>query len=78
MGIDFVGPTKPSSHGKSYILVCTYYATKWLEAKAMRHARDQKVAQFLYECTFTRFGVPRDIVIDRGVEFTFNLITESM
>lgn len=77
-GINFVGPIEPSSHGKSYILLCTDYATKWLEAKAMRHARDNKVAEFLYECMFTRFGVPREIVMDQGTHFTSNLISKLM
>ena len=69
-GIDFFDPIEPSSHGKSYILVCTDYATKWVEALAMAYARDHKVAYFLYECIFTKFGVPREIVTDQGAQFT--------
>lgn len=48
-GMDFVGPIDPPSNGKSYILVCTDYVTKWVEVKAMTHARDNKVVEFLYE-----------------------------
>ena len=77
-GIGFVGPTEATSHGNSYILVCIDYATKWVEAKAMTHARDHKVEKFLYECMFTRFRVPREIVTDQGPQFTSNLITELM
>ena len=58
-GIDFVNPIESSSHGKSYILVCIDYATKWVEAQAMMHARDHKVVDFLYECIFTKFGVTK-------------------
>ena len=76
--IDFVGPIKPSSHGKSYILVCIDYATKWVKAKAMRHAMDHKVVEFLYECIFIRFGVPYEIVINQGDQFTSNIILELM
>ena len=76
--IDFVGPIELSSHGKSYILVYTDYATKWVETQAMTHARDQKVVDFLYECIFTRFGVPIEIFIDQGAQFTSNLIVELM
>lgn len=74
-GIDFVGPIDPPSNGKYYILVCTDYVTKWVEVKAMTHARDNKVAEFLYEQIFTRFGVPRDLVTDQRAQFTSNLIT---
>lgn len=73
-GLDFVGPIDLPSNGKSYILVCTNYVTKWVEVKAMKHARDNKVVEFLYEDIFTRYGVPREIVTDQGAQFTSTLI----
>ena len=48
-GMDFVGPIDPPSNGKSYILICNDYVTKWVEVKAMTHACDNKVVEFLYE-----------------------------
>lgn len=36
--IDFVGPFNPPSHQKAYILVCTDYVTKWVEARAVTRA----------------------------------------
>ena len=77
-GIDFVGLIEPSSHGKSYILVCIDIANKCVEEKAMAHARDHKVANFLYESIFTKFGIPREIVTDQGAQFTSNMIKELM
>ena len=32
-GMDFIGPIDPPSNGKSYILVCIDYLTRWVEAK---------------------------------------------
>lgn len=68
--MDFVGPIDPLSNGKSYILVCTDYVTKWVEARVMTHARDNKVAEFFYEEIFTKYGIPREIVSNQGPQFT--------
>lgn len=75
-GMDFIGPIDPPSNGKSYILVCTDYLTKWIEVRAMKHARDHKVVEFLYEEIFTKYGVPKELVTDQGTQFTSNLITK--
>ena len=72
MGID------PPSNGKSYILICTNYLTKWVIVKAMKHAHDHKVVEFLYEEIFTCYGVPKELVTDQGAQFTSNLINELM
>ena len=77
-GMDFIGPIDLPSNGKSYILVWTDYLTKWVEVKAMKHARDEKVGEFLYEEIFTHYGVPKELVIDQGAQFTSNLILELM
>jgi len=44
----------------------------------MKHARDEKVGEFLYEEIFTHYGVPKELVIDQGAQFTSNLILELM
>ena len=72
--LDFFWPITPASKGKSYILVCTDYLTKWIEAKALPKATEQAIADFRYEDIFTRFGIPREIVADQGTQFTSKLI----
>ena len=69
-GLDFVGPISPMSRKKKYILVCTDYVTKWVEAKALFRATEKSVVEFIYEEIFTQFGVPREIVTDQGTQFT--------
>ena len=65
--LDFVGPISPHSKQKSYILVCTDYMTKWVEAVALVKANDQAVIHFLYGEIFTRFRVPKEVVTDGGL-----------
>eukprot|EP00253_Pinus_taeda_P015157 PITA_15157 len=65
-GMDFVGPINPPSKQRSYIIVYTDYLTKWVETKAIEAATEEKVAEFLRENIFYKFGYPRELVTDQG------------
>ncbi|MCO5560551.1 hypothetical protein L7F22_014166 [Adiantum nelumboides] len=69
--IDFVGPIDPLAHKMHahYIIVVTDYVTKWTEAKATQKNDDHTTAKFLYEYIFTTYGLPIEIVSDRGKHF---------
>eukprot|EP00253_Pinus_taeda_P009214 PITA_09214 len=75
-GMDFVGPINPPSKQKSYIIVCMDYLIKWVETKAIKAAIEEKVADFLRENIFYKFGYPRELVTDQGSQFTSNLIED--
>ena len=71
-GIDFVGPIDPLAHKTHarYIIVATDYVTKWVEAKATQKNDAHTIAaKFIYEYVFTRYGLPIEIVSDRGLHF---------
>eukprot|EP00253_Pinus_taeda_P017045 PITA_17045 len=67
--LDFVGPINRPSNQRVYILLCTDYMTKWVEAKALIKANEEAVLTFLFEEIFVRFGLPRELVTDGGPRF---------
>ena len=76
-GIDFVGPINPPAYRTQqaqYIIVATDYLTKWVEAKATRKNDARTTTCFLYEQVFTRYGLPIEIVSDRGTHFLNEVI----
>ena len=75
-GIDYVGPINPPAHKTraQYIIVATDYLTKWVEAKATQKNDARTTACFLYEYVFTRYGLPIEIVSDRGTHFINEVI----
>ena len=69
-----MGPINPPSNGKKYILVCTYYVTKWVEAKVVARAIEEIVVSFLFEEIFVIYGVPRQILTEQGAQFTSKFV----
>ena len=67
-GLDIVGPFPKSEH-KKYLLVDTYYITKWVKAEPLRRIRDQDVKSFLWKNNITRFGIPRTLIMENGTQF---------
>jgi hypothetical protein len=65
-GLDFVGPIKLARRyiGKFFFLIAIDYATKWVEAKALKTNTAIVTSKFLYEHILNRFGCPLAIVID--------------
>lgn len=73
-GMDLIGPIDPPSRQNKYIIVCTDYLTKWAEAKAIKKETKEKVAEFLRENVFYKFGYPKELINDQGREFTSHMI----
>ena len=73
-GMDFFRPIDPLLGQKKYIIVCTDYLIKWDETKVVKIETKEKVAEFLRENVFYKFGYPRELVTDQGAQFTSDQI----
>jgi len=47
--LDFVGPFKPPSNQKSYILVATDYVIKWVETVSFPRAIEETTINFIFK-----------------------------
>jgi hypothetical protein len=51
------------------IIVATYYAIEWVEARTLCTNIVIVIAKFLYDHIFTQFGCPPTIVTNQGTHF---------
>ncbi|XP_069972952.1 uncharacterized protein [Penaeus vannamei] len=76
VAIDLVGPFTPASErGNKYVLTLIDYATRFPEAVALKNIDTITVAESLVEI-FSRVGIPREILSDRGSQFKSDLMSE--
>ena len=45
------------------------YLTKWVEAEPLANIRDADAKKFVWRNIVTRFGVPRTLISDNGLQF---------
>nr|GEW25983.1 reverse transcriptase domain-containing protein [Tanacetum cinerariifolium] len=70
---DLLGPSWCQSHSKEAV----DYLSKWIEAKALPTNDARVVVKFL-KSLFSRFGIPRAIISDRGTHFCNDQFTRVM
>ena len=76
VAIDLVGPlSPPSSEGHRYILTLIDFATSFPEAVPLKDIDSISVAETLL-AIFSRVGIPKEILSDRGLQFTSQLMGE--
>ncbi|ROT64664.1 putative uncharacterized protein K02A2.6-like [Penaeus vannamei] len=74
--VDIVGPIEPrSSDGSRYILTVVDFATRYPEAVALQNIDTASVAEALVNI-FSRVGIPREVLSDRGTQFTSAMMQE--
>jgi hypothetical protein len=69
-GIDFIGKIiEKYSVENLWILLATYYFTKWIESIPIKRATSKVVTIFLMNNILTIFGVPKNFLLDNATCF---------
>lgn len=76
LAIDLFGPLVETVEGFNHILVVEDTATKWTELYALKLASAENCAKTLINEWFMRFGLPRRIISDNGVQFVSNIMQQ--
>ena len=76
VSIDITGPHPKSSSQKVFILTLVDHFSKWAEAIAIANHTAVTVARALMTNVFSRFGMPSEILTDRGSEFESELFAQ--
>ena len=76
VAIDLVGPLfPPSSEGHRYILTLVDFSTGFPEAVPLTNIDTISVSEALLSI-FARVGIPKEVLSDRGTQFTSELMAE--
>jgi transposase InsO family protein len=74
VAVDFIGPIVPmSGKGHCYILVLVDFATRYPEALPLKRIDAETVSESLWTI-WTRVGIPREMLTDRGSQFTSEIM----
>jgi hypothetical protein len=68
-GIDIIGKLPTAQGNLQYTVVAVEYFTKWIEAKPATNMSSFTMKKFLWQNIICRFGVPRHITVDNGIQF---------
>ena len=75
VAVDLVGPLPVSANGFRYIFTLVDFATRFPEAIPLKRIETVDVAEAMM-AIFSRVGVPREILSDRGSQFTSEMMSE--
>lgn len=74
IAIDLFGPLPETASGEKWIFIVEDTSTKWVELFALKQATAEECARVLISEIFMRYGVPRKMVSDNGVQFVGNVM----
>ncbi|XP_036347333.1 protein NYNRIN-like [Rhagoletis pomonella] len=69
LAIDLFGPLPSDTNGMQWIYIVEDVASRWVELFPLKEASAETCAKTLIDEVFLRYGVPRRIISDNGVQF---------
>ena len=75
---DIVGPLPTTSTGKRYIFTMIDRFSRWLEAVPFNNINSDTITKMFTHHWVARFGIPADLVANRGLQFTSHQFTSTM
>ncbi|XP_049878826.1 uncharacterized protein LOC126375782 [Pectinophora gossypiella] len=78
LAVDLFGPLPEAEDGSKWVLLIEDTATRWVEIFALRDATAEACAPLMIEQYFMRYGFPRRIVSDNGVQFVSAVMQQCM
>ena len=73
-GLDLLGPFPRAPGQLLYAIVAIDYFTKWIKVVPLARTTATEVKKFLWKNVICRFGLPQQIVTDRGPQFNTPII----
>jgi ribonuclease HI len=68
-GLDLLGPLPLAQGNLRYVVVAVEYFSKWIKVKPLPTIILATVQKFFWKNIVCRFGMPKDITVDNGMQF---------
>lgn len=78
IAVDLFGPLPKGLQGERWILIVEDTTSKWVEVFALIEATAETCAKTLVNEVFMRFGLPRRMISDNGVQFVADVMQKAM
>ena len=75
---DIMGPKPPSRSGNKYVIVFEDLFSRYVELKPLRKADAKSVLKAFDELIINRWGCPRVLLTDNGIEFANKMVSHRM
>ncbi|CAK9832692.1 Transposon Ty3-I Gag-Pol polyprotein [Anthophora retusa] len=76
VAIDLFGPLPPGPLDEKWILILEDYTSRWVELFALTNASAETCAWTLVNEVFLRYGIPRRLISDNGIQFVSSILQQ--